>query len=127
MEKNEIILYKLSRIEKYIFGLKEILNVEELSDYTGFKKSYIYKLVHSNLIPYSKPNNKVLFFDRKKIDEWLLSNSSRSLAEIKAQSLELSFKNKKRLSQKRDSLFYAKKESRGFPNSCKFRNLLCDN
>lgn len=42
MEKNEIILYKLSRIEKYIFGLKEILNVEELSDYTGFKKSYIY-------------------------------------------------------------------------------------
>ncbi|WP_312195213.1 helix-turn-helix transcriptional regulator [Epilithonimonas vandammei] len=95
MEKNEIILYKLSRIEKYIFGLKEILNVEELSDYTGFKKSYIYKLVHSNLIPYSKPNNKVLFFDRKKIDDWLLSNSSRSLAEIKAQSLELSFKNKK--------------------------------
>lgn len=93
--QDEIILHKLDRIEKYIFGLKGILNVEELSDYTGFKKSYIYKLVHNNLIPYSKPNNKVLFFDRNKIDEWLLSNSSRSLAEIKTQSLELSFKNKK--------------------------------
>ena len=45
--ENELILHKLNRIEKHIFGLKEILNTEELSDYTGFKKSYIYKLVHT--------------------------------------------------------------------------------
>ncbi|WP_246022135.1 hypothetical protein [Epilithonimonas xixisoli] len=44
MENNEIIIHQLNRIEKHIFGLKEILNVEELSDYTGFKKSYIYKI-----------------------------------------------------------------------------------
>lgn len=66
MEKDEIIIHKLNRIEKNIFGLKEILNVEELSDYTGFKKSYIYKLVHSNSIAFSKPNGKFLFFERKK-------------------------------------------------------------
>lgn len=95
MEKNEIILHKLNQIEKHIFGLKSILNVEELSDYTGFKKSYIYKLVHGNLIPFSKPNGKVLFFERKKIDEWLLSNSTKSQAEIAQETLEFSFKNKK--------------------------------
>ncbi|WP_449401362.1 helix-turn-helix domain-containing protein [Chryseobacterium wanjuense] len=39
-------------------------NVEELADYTGFSKSYIYKLVHSNIIPYSKPNGKTLFFEK---------------------------------------------------------------
>lgn len=92
--ENEIILHKLNRIEKYIFGLKEILNVEELSDYTGFKKSYIYKLVHENLIPFSKPNGKTLFFDRKKIDEWLLSNSSKSTDELKAEALEFSLRKK---------------------------------
>ena len=64
MEK-EIIIDKLNRIEKYLFILKDIFTVEELSDYTGFKKSYIYKLVHSNSIPFSKPNGKVLFFEKK--------------------------------------------------------------
>lgn len=86
--ENEIILHKLNRIEKHIFGLKTILNVEELSDYTGFKKSYIYKLVHENLLPYSKPNGKVLFFERKKIDDWLLQNCQKSNDEIQREALE---------------------------------------
>lgn len=94
MEKDEIILHKLNRIEKYIFGLKEILNVEELSDYTGFKKSYIYKLVHSNSIAFSKPNGKVLFFERKKIDEWLLTNSHKSHEEIQQGAVEFSLRKK---------------------------------
>lgn len=92
--ENEIILYKLNRIEKHIFGLKSILNVEELADYTGFKKSYIYKLVHENLIPYSKPNGKVLFFDRKKVDEFLLKNATKSKDEIEQEAIEFSLKKK---------------------------------
>lgn len=95
MGNNEIILHKLNRLEKHIFGLKEILNVEELSDYTGFKKSYIYKLVHSNSISFSKPNGKVLFFERKKIDEWLLKNSHKSNDEIQQEALEFSLRKNK--------------------------------
>jgi putative excisionase len=94
MEK-EIIIDKLNRIEKYLFILKDIFTVEELSDYTGFKKSYIYKLVHSNSIPFSKPNGKVLFFEKKKIDEWLLKNPSKSFSEIEREAIEKSFQNKK--------------------------------
>lgn len=85
--ENDIIIQKLNRIEKFIFGLKQILNVEELSDYTGFTRSYIYKLVHTSQIPYSKPGGKVLFFERKKIDLWLLQNSSKSNSEIEAEAL----------------------------------------
>ncbi len=92
--ENEIILHKLNRIEKHIFGLKSILNVEELADYTGFKKSYIYKLVHENLIPFSKPNGKVLFFERKKIDEWLLQNPQKSQNEVANEALEFSLSKK---------------------------------
>lgn len=93
--ENELILLKINRIEKYIFGLKDVLNVEELAEYTGFKKSYIYKLVHGNVIPFSKPNGKVLFFDRKKIDEWLLTNSHKSNEEIEAKAIEFSLKNRR--------------------------------
>lgn len=91
--ENELILHKLNRIEKYMVALKPILNVEELADYTGFKKSYVYKLVHENLIPFSKPNGKVLFFDRKKIDDWLLNNKYKSSEEIEREAIE--FSNKK--------------------------------
>jgi len=92
--ENEIILHKLDRIEKHIFGLKTIFNVEELSDYTGFKKSYIYKLVHTNSIPFSKPNGKVLFFERKLIDAWLLQNKEKSNDEIQREALEFISKKK---------------------------------
>lgn len=92
MEKNDVILQKLIQMEKYIFGLKEIFNVEELSDYTGFKKSYIYKLVHSNTIPYSKPTGKVLFFERRKIDDFLLQNSNKSTGEINKEAIEFTLK-----------------------------------
>ena len=34
MDNNEIVHQKLNPVEKHIFGLKAILNVEELSDYT---------------------------------------------------------------------------------------------
>lgn len=92
--ENEIILHKLNRIEKHIFGLKTVLNVTELADYTGFRKSYIYKLVHKNSIPFSKPNGKVLFFERKKIDDWLLQNSYKSNDEIQREALEFISKKK---------------------------------
>ncbi|WP_333853078.1 helix-turn-helix transcriptional regulator, partial [Epilithonimonas sp.] len=55
---------------------------KELSKYTGFKCSYIYKLAHRRLIPYSKPSGKMLFFERVKIDNWLLTNSSPSNSEV---------------------------------------------
>lgn len=92
--ENELILHKLNRIEKYIFGLKDVLNAEELAEYTGFKKSYIYKLVHANSIPFSKPNGKVLFFERKKIDEWLLQNPQKSQSEVTNDALEYSLRKK---------------------------------
>lgn len=86
--ETDLILHKLNRIERYMCGLKDILNVDELSEYTGFKKSYIYKLVHYSKIPFSKPNGKTLFFERKKIDTWLLQNSYKSESESKNEALD---------------------------------------
>jgi len=83
--ENEKIFEKLEVIEPYLLGIKRILNVEELSKYTGFRRSYIYKLVNRKIIPFSKPNVKLLFFDREKIDCWLLQNQSRSIEQINSE------------------------------------------
>lgn len=78
-----LIIEKLDRIEKMLEGYqKEILNVNELVKYTGFKKSQIYSLVHKNLIPFSKPNGKYLFFAKAEIDLWLLQNKTPSIKQI---------------------------------------------
>lgn len=65
---------RLSRIERLLLGTKKILTFDELADYTGLSKSYLYKLTASASIPHSKPNGKVLYFDKDLIDKWLLSN-----------------------------------------------------
>lgn len=90
--ENEIIINKLSRIEKYIIGLKEIFNIEELAEYTGFRQSYIYKLVHLGSIPYYKPSGKKLFFSRKEIDEWLLKNRYQTDEEIEKEAVNYVYK-----------------------------------
>lgn len=53
---------------------KRVLSFSEGCDYLGFKKSYVYKLISAGKIPYSKPNGKKIYFDRLKLEEWMLSN-----------------------------------------------------
>jgi prophage regulatory protein len=62
------------RLEKLLLAKKNVLNIRELSDYTGYSISYIYKLTSRNAIPYFKPSGKAVFFDRMEIDVWLLKN-----------------------------------------------------
>jgi len=62
---------------------KNVLTIKDVSDYTGFKKSYIYKLTSAGIIPHSKPNGKTIFFDKVKLEEWMLSNPSISLSDKK--------------------------------------------
>jgi excisionase family DNA binding protein len=95
METIKLILEKLDYLEQLIISNnKEILSVEELEKYTGFKKSYIYHLVHFNKIPYSKPNGKYLFFEKSEIDQWLLKNKSLSDDQIQEKAREYVLKKK---------------------------------
>ena len=62
---------------------KHVLTFEEGCDYLGFKKSYVYKLTSAKIIPHSKPNGKTIFFDKAKLEAWMLSNPSTSLSDKK--------------------------------------------
>lgn len=93
MKFKQQILERLDYLEQLIINKdKSILTVEELVQYSGFKKSSIYHLVHYNKIPYSKPNGKYLFFDKAEIDTWLMSNKSLSEDQIKDKAIKLALR-----------------------------------
>lgn len=92
---NSEIIEKLDRIEKHLLSTKKVLNIEDLSLYSGMAKSYIYKLTHALKIPFSKPTGKVIYFDKEEIDKWLLDNKIKSVNEIDKEAEEYLSKNKK--------------------------------
>ncbi|AWX45853.1 hypothetical protein HME9304_02883 [Flagellimonas maritima] len=93
---NFLILERLDRLERLLTAHKEVLTFEETCDYTGISRSYLYKLTASGNIPHSKPNGKLIFFEKAKLNTWLLQNSRKSISEIETEALNYTFKNKRR-------------------------------
>ena len=93
---NELkIVERLDRIERLIVSNKKVLTFDEACDYTGISRSYLYKLTSAGIIPHSKPNGKVIFFDKEKLDKWLLKNARKSADEIDEEALSYITKKKK--------------------------------
>ena len=60
---------------------KKVWTLEELAIYSGYQESYNYKMTSPKLreqspnpIPVHNPGGKKLFFDRKEIQTWLLTD-----------------------------------------------------
>ncbi len=77
-----LILERLDRLEKLLMANKKVMTFEETCDYTGISRSYLYKLTAAGTVPHSKPNGKLIFFDRKEIEGWLLRNERKPIIEI---------------------------------------------
>ena len=86
MDSLQTIEQKLTNIENSLAASKEVLTFDETANFTGFSKSYLYKLTSAGMIPHSKPLGKNLFFDRVKVQEWLLSKPIKTSAEINTQA-----------------------------------------
>lgn len=85
--ENQLIIEKLNKLERLILdSTKEILNIEDVINLTGYKRSYVYKLVHKNILPFSKPNGKALFFEKSEIHSWMLQNKSKSISQIEEEA-----------------------------------------
>lgn len=50
------------------------ISVHELSEYLGFSRSYIYKLVNEGKLPAYRPFNKSLFFKIQEVNDIIESN-----------------------------------------------------
>jgi len=84
--EGETILLKLERIEQLLSShnllAKEILTFDEARQYLGISASTLYKKTSANTITHYSPNNKLIFFKRIDLNEWLLRNRKASIEEI---------------------------------------------
>ena len=96
MEENKKVEDLLKDIKSLLVSNKKILNVEDLAQYTGLSKSKIYKLTHLKLIPTgNNPNIRQKFFDKEKIDAWLLGEPNLSDEFLEHQYNQSLLKNRK--------------------------------
>ncbi len=63
---------RLIRIEQLLMANKEVLTLEEACQYIGISRSYMYKLTSTEKIPHFKPRGKLIYFEREKLNSWLL-------------------------------------------------------
>jgi excisionase family DNA binding protein len=66
---------------------KAVLTLPEAAIYTGRTASNLYKLSSQGRIPCSKPEGKMLYFSREKLDEWMLRNPIRTNEDIEREAV----------------------------------------
>ena len=50
---------------------KDILTFYEAAEFLGVSKSLLYKLTSQMLLPHYKPRGKMVYFDKKELEDWI--------------------------------------------------------
>jgi excisionase family DNA binding protein len=69
---------RLRAIEEALNANKTVFTPKEAARYMGISLSTLYKLTSAGILPFSKPNGKLIYFGKASIDQWLLANSTKS-------------------------------------------------
>lgn len=77
---------RVNRLENLCYATKEILNLEEASNFLGIAKSTLYKMTHLNQLPYFKPAGKLIFFEKKALLDWVRGAKAMSEEEIREEA-----------------------------------------
>ena len=82
----EALISRFEEVERQLYILKEVFNVEEAAKYLNISTGHLYRLTSTHEIPFSKPNGKHIFFERKALDDWKRRNPVLSNWEIERQA-----------------------------------------
>lgn len=94
MTQEELSQLALAIGQNVLFAQKEVLTLEEVAQYTGLKKSYLYKLTAAKAIPHYKPVGKNCFFRRTELEEWLTTNPVATVADLNGRAQAYCMRNK---------------------------------
>ncbi len=72
----------LEQIKSVVYAAKEVLNLTEAAAFLGITKSCLYKMTHTQAIPFYKPNNKMVYFEKVELLKWLRRNPIASKEQI---------------------------------------------
>lgn len=86
---------QLNRIEAASLSQKNVFTFDEACRFTGLSRSHLYKLTSGQRVPHSKPNGKLVYFDRLELEAWLLNNRINTTDEVETQAQKYCMSNKK--------------------------------
>ena len=83
-----ILTKKIESLEALICAnsKKELMTLEDVVAYTGYRRSSLLTLVCHREIPVYKPRGGKLVFKRSEIDEWMFRNRQRTNEELRAEA-----------------------------------------
>lgn len=67
---------------------KEFLTASETAIYLGISKSYLYKLTSHRMIPFYRPQGKLMLFKRQELNGWVQSNRVEPDSELSQLAME---------------------------------------
>jgi excisionase family DNA binding protein len=73
---------RMKAMENILDNGKEILTVEEAAKFMGIARSSLYKMTSDQLIPFYRPNGKMIYFEKSEILAWIRRNRQSSKTEI---------------------------------------------
>ena len=78
---------QLDRIEQYsLIAAKNVLNIQEAAIILGMTVEGVRDNVRNNILPYYKPNINRLYFKKSELEDWMMQNRSKSMAEIESEA-----------------------------------------
>lgn len=72
----------LEQIDRMLKGNEKPLTMDEACEFLGMKKGSLYKLTHKKVIPFSKPNGKMIYFRKADLVNWMMKNPVKSAEQI---------------------------------------------
>jgi excisionase family DNA binding protein len=74
----------------------EVLNPDQAAAFLNISKPYLYRLTSAGEIPFSKPHGKMIYFSRKDLVDYALSNRRAGSIDFEARAATIMAKMKKR-------------------------------
>lgn len=71
-----------------LLAAKNVLNIDDVAVLTGLSKSTLYKMTCAKEIPFYRPNGKMIFFDRKEVEQWMKRNRVAAVCELEDNAVD---------------------------------------
>ena len=77
------LIQRISVLEDVLCAAKEVLTLEEAAVFMGISRSTLYKMTHNNVIPFYRPNGKLIYFEKSELLAWMRKSRTMSETETK--------------------------------------------
>lgn len=69
-------------LENVLCIAKDVLTLEEAAMFMGISRSTLYKMTHNNVIPFYRPNGKLIYFEKSELLAWMRRSRVSSKEEV---------------------------------------------